>query len=197
MDNESKTIEKPDASDWKLLLANGDNAIPDDYDANLIEIGDGYTAGHESCKYIRSEVKDNLIKMMDACRKAGGSPVIISSYRSNETQKKLYDAAVSEGRTDTQVPGHSEHETGMAVDVIEEGTESNWDDADAQAATSTQKWLLEHCAEYGFILRYPKDKEDVTGVIYEPWHFRYVGVEAATEIMSRGITLEEYVEPDC
>lgn len=193
VDNSKKTIEKPDASDWKLLLANKDNAIPDDYDANLVEIGSGYTAGHESCRYIRSEVKGSLTKMMDACKKAGGSPVIISSYRSKETQKKLYDAAVAEGRTDTQVPGHSEHETGMAVDIIEKGTESNWDDADAQAATATQKWLLEHCAEYGFILRYPKGKESVTGIDYESWHYRYVGSDHAKTIMDLNCTLEEYL----
>ena len=83
------------------------------------------------------------------------------------------------------LPGTSEHQLGLALDIIAEFDADN---------TATWQWLKQHCAEYGFILRYPADKEEITGISYEPWHFRYVGVEAAREIMSSGVCLEEYLE---
>ena len=84
------------------------------------------------------------------------------------------------------VPGTSEHSLGLAVDLnsLEESFEQ----------TAQFKWLIEHCAEYGFILRYPKDKEDITGISYEPWHYRYVGEDHAAKIMEQGLCLEEYVQ---
>ena len=87
-------------------------------------------------------------------------------------------------------PGTSEHETGLAVDIVAESYQSL--DA-AQADTAEQQWLLEHCWEYGFILRYPADKTDITGVEYEPWHYRYVGVPAAMDMRDSGQCLEEYL----
>ena len=88
-------------------------------------------------------------------------------------------------------PGTSEHNLGLACDIVALDYQ-NLDDGYAE--TPEAKWLYENCAKYGFILRYPPDKEDITGVIYEPWHFRYVGEQAAQEIMQRGICLEEYLE---
>jgi LAS superfamily LD-carboxypeptidase LdcB len=88
-------------------------------------------------------------------------------------------------------PGTSEHHVGLAVDILGSGYYSLEQSFENTAAF---KWLKAHCAEYGFILRYPKEKEHITGVIYEPWHYRYVGVDVAKEIMSRNITLEEYLE---
>ena len=88
------------------------------------------------------------------------------------------------------LPGPGEHATGLALDIVS-GDYQNLDEK--QANTKENKWLQEHCAEYGFILRYPSGKEDVTGRNYEAWHFRYVGTEAAQEIVKQGITLEEYV----
>ena len=89
------------------------------------------------------------------------------------------------------VPGASEHQLGLALDIV-----SNTYTALDQGFGNTDagKWLYEHSREYGFILRYPKDKEYITGIDFEPWHFRYVGIEAATVIMDEGITLEEFVE---
>jgi len=84
-------------------------------------------------------------------------------------------------------PGYSEHQSGLAYDIKEKNTDST----DSEA----YKWLLTNCADYGFILRYPKNKEDITGYAYEPWHFRYVGFEAAEAIMSNKLTLEEYLQP--
>ena len=86
-------------------------------------------------------------------------------------------------------PGTSEHQAGLAVDIVD----TNYQSLDEQQEeTPVQLWLMEHCAEYGFILRYPSGKSDLTGVGYEPWHYRYVGEEAAREIMDQGVCLEEY-----
>ena len=187
--------EKPD-----ILLVNDkdENKVPDGYDANLVEIdpkGKGYTAGHESCKYISKKARKSLIKMLDACKeKTGATPIVQSSYRSYDTQKTLYEAAKNAGRTDTTKPGHSEHQTGLAADIID-ASSSGWSDplVEKQEETTAQKWLLKHCQEYGFILRYPKGKENETGIDYEPWHYRYVGEKYAKEIMKSGLCLEEYL----
>ena len=90
-------------------------------------------------------------------------------------------------------PGESEHATGLAMDIVS----SDYAGLDEkQGETDDQKWLMEHCYEYGFILRYPKDKSEDTGIIYEPWHYRYVGVEAALAIRDQGVTLEEYLNEE-
>ena len=88
-------------------------------------------------------------------------------------------------------PGTSEHQAGLAVDIVDKSYQLL---DERQEDTAVQKWLMEHCAEYGYILRYPTEKSALTGVGYEPWHYRYVGEEAAREIMSRGLCLEEYLE---
>ena len=131
---------------------------------------------------------------------------VTSSYRSYSTQERLYNNKVQRviseqgcsyedalviAATEVAAPGTSEHNTGLAVDLLYTGMwelEEYWEDGEAF------DWLMAHCHEYGFILRFPKGKEAITGVIYEPWHYRYVGVEAATYIMQNGITLEEYVQ---
>ena len=120
----------------------------------------------------------------------GVSLYIISGYRSFAQQKKLYDGyaasrGVEEADRVSSRPGHSEHQTGLCMDI--NTTEFSFE------GTKEAVWLEEHCAEYGFIIRFPKGKESITGYDYEPWHIRYVGVEAAKEIMSRGICLEEYL----
>jgi D-alanyl-D-alanine carboxypeptidase len=110
---------------------------------------------------------------------------ITSGYRTEEKQQELY-----ENDTDgtAAMPGASEHETGLAFDVTTRYDSGEFDD------TEQFLWLSEHCWDFGFILRYPKDKEDITGIPYEPWHYRYVGVEIAKEIHENGWTLEEYCE---
>ena len=99
--------------------------------------------------------------------------------------------AYDETKKSVAVPGISEHATGLALDITS-STYTGLDDAQAQTAES--QWLAANAWKYGFILRYPTDKADVTGIIFEPWHYRYVGKEAAKEITERGITLEEYLE---
>lgn len=98
--------------------------------------------------------------------------------------------AYAAAATVVAIPGTSEHNLGLAVDICALDYQIL---DDAQADTPEQQWLMEHCAEYGFILRYPKGKEDMTGIIWEPWHYRYVGVEAAQEISQSGLCLEEYL----
>ena len=177
-------IEK-EKSQWYLILVNNQNAMPDDFDIETAEVEDGYV--------IDARVKDALQEMLADCREAGYSPRLISTFRTRETQQYLYDHTAN--KADTAVPGHSEHECGLAADIIDAGS-LGWADpliAD-QEDMPAQKWLMEHCQDYGFILRYPKDKEDITEIIYEPWHYRYVGKEHASIIQKNGICLEEYLE---
>lgn len=172
-------------SQWYLILVNNQNAMPDDFDIETVEVEDGY--------YIDSRVCDALKDMLADCREAGFSPRLISTFRTRETQQYLYDHTAN--KADTAVPGHSEHECGLAADIVDAGS-LGWGDPliDKQEEMPAQKWLMEHCQDYGFILRYPKDKEDITEIIYEPWHYRYVGKEHAAVIQEKGICLEEYLE---
>ena len=89
------------------------------------------------------------------------------------------------------VPGTSEHQLGLAVDIVDKSYQIL---DKKQETTAVQKWLMEHAWEYGFILRYPNGTTDLTGIIYEPWHYRYVGRDAAADIRDKGVTLEEYIE---
>lgn len=137
-----------------------------------------------------SEANTALEKLQAAANLEGYSLKLVSGYRSYSTQKSIYNSYINRwGReyTDTVSarPGHSEHQTGLAFDVGE--LSNNYGN------TKEGIWLKENCHRYGFILRYLKGKEDITGYTYEPWHIRYVGVEIATEIMSKNITLEEYL----
>ena len=131
-----------------------------------------------------------LSTLQQAAKKSGFSLPLISGYRSYSTQNTIYNNYIKkwgQEYTDTVSarPGHSEHQTGLAFDV---GKLSN-----SYGETKEGKWLKENCYKYGFILRYLKDKEHITGYAYEPWHIRYVGVDVATEIMQKNLTLEEYL----
>ena len=170
---------------WYLILVNNQNAMPDDFEIETVEVEDGY--------YIDARVHDALQEMLADCREAGYYPRLISTFRTRETQQYLYDHTAN--KADTAVPGHSEHECGLAADIIDADS-LGWADPliDEQEDMPAQMWLMEHCQDYGFILRYPKDKEDITEIIYEPWHYRYVGKEHAERIMRNGICLEEYLD---
>ena len=142
--------------------------------------------------------------LMDGARATQGTLLVSSGFRTSEKQGQLLKEEVEkninagmgeeEARKDalmTVAPAHySEHETGLAVDIV---SVANQRLDETQEDTAANHWLQENCADYGFILRYPRGKEDVTGFSYESWHFRYVGKAAAEEIMQRGITLEEYL----
>lgn len=178
-----------------LLLVNAWNAIPEDYEFTFARVGGGFV--DERCA-------SDLTAMLKACREAGYTPYVCSAYRSRETQEYLYnrkiyrliaegtdpDAAPDEAAKVVARPGTSEHEIGLAVDILD-AYYTYMDQT--QEERETQKWLMEHSWEYGFILRYPSDKCDVTGIIYEPWHYRYVGREDAAQMHELGVCLEEYL----
>ena len=144
--------------------------------------------------------------MMQACRaENAGFPMICSAYRTQAFQQELFDnkvvrvmqehyctveEATALAAEEVAYPGTSEHQLGLAADIIDETYPylTEW-----QETTGTQKWLKEHAADYGFILRYPPESSEITGIIYEPWHYRYVGEKFAHEITNMGLTLEEYV----
>lgn len=182
---------------WKLQLVNPWNPVPEGYSIQTVTLKNGLEVD-ERCY-------PDLQAMMDACRTAGLSPIICSAYRTQAYQEKLYQAAVerrlekglsresaeAEAGKVVAVPGTSEHQLGLAVDIVDE---SNQHLDESQERTEVQKWLMEHSWEYGFILRYPNGKSDITGIIYEPWHYRYVGREDAEQIYTQDVCLEEYLE---
>ena len=170
-----------------IWLVNPWNEIHDDYEVELVSAEYGHR--------VAAICQDPLIKMLEDCRAAGLNPAVCSSYRTYWDQLSLYKDSVEKhgaavGRQIVAVPNTSEHQLGLAVDIVD----SLYRKLDkTQEETAVQKWLMEHCWEYGFILRYPNDTTDLTGIIYEPWHYRYVGTEVSLELRDLGITLEEYL----
>lgn len=184
-----------------LILVNPWNEMPEGYEPELrFVFSDG-----ERAQYMDARCADVLLEMLDDCERAGNFPYICSAYRTMEKQQYLFNnkiaRLINEGVDASEapaiaamsvaIPGTSEHQLGLAVDIIDYWY-TNLDEG--QENTSTQKWLMENSWKYGFILRYPNDKSDITGIIYEPWHYRYVGPEYAQEIYELGVTLEEYLE---
>lgn len=181
----------------EILLVNKDHPLPESWQPELERLR---AYGAEVDKSIR----DPLCRMLEDGEKEGLSFWIASSYRSTERQRELLDediaALVHQGYSysrayeevvrETMPVGCSEHATGLAVDLVSKDYQIL---DERQGSTAEILWLKEHCSQYGFILRYPEGKEDITGVSHESWHFRYVGVDAAEAIMSQGITLEEYL----
>ena len=177
-------------------LVNPWKALPQDHQTDLLPLYDG--------QYVEVLCYDALMRMLADCEAAGFDPYVCSAYRSQATQEYLFNKKVDyyldldydqedaerEAATIVAKPGTSEHQLGLAVDIIDDDYPYLTDE---QADTDTQQWLMEHCWEYGFILRYPKNSTDITGIIWEPWHYRYVGPEIAAEIYELGITLEEYL----
>lgn len=183
--------------EWKLLLVNETHPLEEGYEVTLSAVAGG--------QKVDSRIVKPLNDMMDAMREEGMNPLVCSGYRSVEKQSRLfnefieerldegwtYEEAFFKAKTRIALPGTSEHQTGLAVDIVGKSYQSL---DDGQAQTQEARWLAEHCGEYGFILRYPESKTDVTGIDYESWHFRYVGKEAAAYIMEQEITLEEFLE---
>lgn len=191
---------KFDKKDWRLLLINKQHPVPEDYE---VELGNINTMkGVMQCD---ARIIDDLLSMLQAAKEDGVSLQICSPYRDYAYQEMLFERKINLymgigysymeaymlGSQVVTVPGASEHQLGLALDIVS-NTYTALDEGFGD--TEAGKWLSEHSREYGFILRYPKGKEYITGIDFEPWHFRYVGVEAATVIMDEGITLEEFVE---
>ncbi len=187
------------SSGAKILLVNPWNFLPEGYDVELVQFANA------SDGKIAASVAGPLQQMMDGCQAAGYRVRFRSGYRTMAKQELYfnnwcnslmsqgmsYEEAVEATKKEVAYPGTSEHQLGLAVDL------TDWDYTNLnenQAKTESQKWLMEHCWDYGFILRYPEGSTASTGIIYEPWHYRYVGVELAKEIRDSGLTLEEYLE---
>jgi D-alanyl-D-alanine carboxypeptidase len=146
-------------------------------------------------RMMRKEAAEALESMFSAAEEDGIMLAGVSGYRSGSTQKALFERYVRRDGEETASrysarPGHSEHQTGLAMDVS--GTTGKCAATDCFADTDEAAWLDEHAREFGYIIRYPEGKEEITGYKYEPWHLRYVGIELSQEIASQGITLEEY-----
>lgn len=185
-------------SDWRMVLVNPNVKLPDDYTVET-ETADAATG-----KELQTEAAEAYRQMAKAAEADGVSLMLCSGYRSVEYQQGLFDKKVeqclSEGlsQEDAEIkaativaaPGHSEHNTGLAADIV---TPDHQMLDTAFEQTPAFAWLSQHAAEYGFILRYPQDKTAITGIIYEPWHYRYVGVDNAAAILQSGGCLEEYL----
>lgn len=200
---EDKSIRGiPDAIDTRttddgdlLVVVNKYHAVSNNYTPkNLVTIDDKY--GTWKNMQLKGEAYDAYVKLYNDAKAQGFDLKLCSTMRSYETQRTLYNNAVkNKGKEVANIrsayPGRSEHHTGLAIDVT--SASMGWGLKQDFADYPDGKWINEHCQEYGFIIRYPKGKTDITGYDYEPWHLRYVGVEAATYIMENGLTLEEYV----
>lgn len=196
IENSGNGLEEGQSEDWKLILVNESHPLKADFEVELQTV----TGGQQ----VDARIVEPLYAMMKQMRQEGLQPVVCSGYRTIEKQSRLFDEYIDEklklgweyknafykAKRRISIPGTSEHHTGLAVDIVGK-TYQILDDA--QADTREAIWLEEHCAEYGFILRYPENKTDITGIDYESWHFRYVGKEAAAYIMEEKLTLEEYL----
>ncbi len=183
--------------EWNLILVNKQHPISEDYPVEL-----GFISGSMECD---ARIVDSWTAMKNAAEADGVSIIVASPYRAYDRQVYLFDKKVktymAQGMNYLEayknasqlvnIPGCSEHQTGLALDIIS----NNYSRLnEGFAKTDAGKWLAKNCQKYGFILRYPKGKEYVTSIDFEPWHFRYVGFEAASIIMGEGITLEEFIE---
>lgn len=191
LDNITHHVASED-NGWNLILVNRDSYIPDDYQVELTELSNG--------KKVDSRIYPELQEMFNDARAQGYGLFVREGYRTQEEQQQLMDEKIeayeNEGKSKSEakklaeqwvaILGTSEHQLGIAVDINADTTKSSSDDV--------YNWLAENAHTYGFIKRYPSNKTDITGVINEPWHYRYVGKEAASKIYSQGICLEEYID---
>ena len=172
-----------------IILVNPWNYLSEDYEVELVEL----ESGHK----MAPECYEALMQMLADCEAAGHKPYLYSSYRTYAHQANLFRKMVAQEGSETKAarivarPGTSEHQLGCAVDI----TDSAYRKLNKeQANTATQQWLMANCWDYGFIVRYPVGTTAITGIIYEPWHYRYVGLELAAELKDSGITLEESLD---
>lgn len=177
---------------WNLILVNSEYRIPKGWNIELTELSNGQS--------VDSRIYPELQQMFNDMRSQGVYPVVASGYRTAEKQRELIDEKVesfisqgydrteakSEAKKRVAAVGHSEHQTGLAVDINADGVNSTGE--------QVYVWLADNAWKYGFILRYPADKIEITGTDYEPWHYRYVGVDAAAAIYHQGVCLEEYID---
>lgn len=186
-------IEEADTSlGWNLILVNKDYKIPSGYDPELTELSNG--------QKVDSRIYPQLQKMFDDARAAGLELFVREGYRTTQEQQKIMDEKIEEYREEgyshseakelaekyVAIPGTSEHQLGLSVDINADTSKCSSD--------AVYAWLAENAYKYGFIKRYPSEKVEITGINNEPWHYRYVGTEAAAQMQESGLCLEEYIE---
>ena len=191
-----------------LMLVNKDHPLPESYTPTFSTVNISYYISSSKDNRFDSRAAGDLTAMISDARQDGVPLVIVSGYRSYEDQVEDFNynkqRFVSEGYSDSVAasmtavsvapPGYSEHSTGLAADIVNSGWYSSHSQLTADFdKTAAFAWLDAHAADYGFILRYPKDKESVTKYEYEPWHYRYVGRGTAEKIKESGLCLEEYL----
>lgn len=186
----SNTHEIQVPEEWNLIVVNRWNELPEDYEVELTELSNG--------QMVDSRIYPYLQEMFDAARTEDVYPVVREGYRTAEEQQEILDdkiqSYINQGYSQVKaertakewvaLPGTSEHQLGIAVDINADKSKCSNEDV--------YGWLAENAYKYGFVLRYPPGKQKITGTSYEPWHYRYVGEEATKEIYERGICLEEY-----
>lgn len=191
IDSSGHIIVSEDTGNPALTLVNDDNHIPSNWDVELTTLSNG--------EQVASTIYPDLQKMFDDMRAEGIYPFVRAGYRSDDEQKRVLNektaAYMAEGYSKSRarelaletvaLPGTSEHELGLAVDI--NAVEGKSDSEEVYS------WLAKNAYKYGFIMRYPENKTSITGKDYEPWHYRYVGTEAAKEIYKSGECLEEYL----
>ncbi len=182
----------PSGDEWNLILVNDKHHLPRDYAVELTDLSNG--------ERVDSRIYPDLQAMFDQARSEGLDLFVAAGYRTWEEQQQLLDDKIEEyreeGHSNSEAkklarqwvaePGASEHQLGIAVDINA--------NLDASSSEEVYAWLEGNSYKYGFIYRYPADKTAVTGIVNEPWHYRYVGYEAALEMHSRGLCLEEYLQ---
>ena len=186
-EQQKKETDLPDIDidSWEYVLVNAEHSIGE-YAPEL---------GEFEGQKLDQRILEPMQSFVAGARAEGLSVFLSSGYRGYEEQQYLFSRKVEQygeeqAATIVSRPGTSEHQTGLACDITDEYYELK---NESLENTALYQWMSRHCQEYGFIVRYPKDKEEITGIIYEPWHFRYVGVEAATYMAEHNLCLEEFV----
>lgn len=191
---------------WNLRLVNRDHPLAADFvPSNLAELPDESWVEPHVNHRVDARIVEDLTAMLTTAETEGVRPVICSSFRTYDYQENLFENRIERAEHEDHLegteaeeaaafwvapPGASEHQTGLAVDIVD----ADYQELDeGQEATATQQWLMAHCAEYGFILRYPTNKSATTGIGYEPWHYRYLGREVAPAVAQSGLCLEEWL----
>ncbi len=191
----ASSAAEPVERDWRLMLVNPDHLLPDDWTVELAMTKYGYE--------VDARIVDDVTALVEAAAADNVSLLICYGYRTLEQSQQLFDkqlrkqlsyglseeAALAEAKRWVAPPGTSDHHTGLALDIV---TPEHQVLNHAFYDTPAGRWMAEHSWEYGFVIRFPKDKQEITGITYEPWHLRFVGKEHAAEMQKNNECLEEY-----
>lgn len=176
------------------LVSKGVELAADFVPNNLVPLRlRGVSGPHE----LRKEAAEALVALFAAAQEDGYELYVKSSYRSYQTQRTMYENRLARYNKDDGVvarQGTSDHQTGLGVDVLNREWANREGMTPAFGDTAEARWMEEHCADFGFIIRYLPEKQEITGIIYEPWHLRYIGVEAAQYVMENRLSLEEFTQ---